>query len=66
MAWHTFIVLNKMRKRYTALNKKQHVLHFDCMGHKALPMCRLLREEGTRASCVRIHKFYRSTGRQRV
>ena len=39
--------------------KKQLVLHFERMGHKAPTICHLLREEGMRTSRVEIYKFLR-------
>ena len=37
--------------------KRQRILHFTLMGHKAPTISHLLREEGLRTSRVGIHKF---------
>ena len=45
--------------------KRQRILHYDHMGHKASTICCLLWEKGLKVSRVGIHKFlkkYRETG----
>ena len=36
--------------------KRQGILHYECTGHKALTICRLLQEEGMGVSRVGVHK----------
>ena len=45
--------------------KRQRILHYERMGHKAPTICSLLQKEGLKVSHVGIHKFlkkYKETG----